>query len=101
LTIPKYWLEDHDAPFAELLRVVQTQCHPETYDYAYEDLVEWAGDPEVEERLAPFKEQLRQALRDPSQVPAGALWTAACYDDGSDEKFLRRLWRDLYGDEVP
>ena len=101
MSIPKYWLEDHDAPFAALLRVVHTQCHPESYDDAYEDLIEWAHDPEVAERLAAFKEQLRAALRDPSQVPAGALWTAAQYDDGNDQAFLERLWRDLYGGEVP
>jgi hypothetical protein len=100
LTIPKYWRKNPDAPFAALLSIVNTHCHPEAYDDAYEDLVESAHDPDADERLARFKEQLRQALRDPSQVPAGALWTAAKYDDGSDEKFLRRLWRDLYGDEV-
>jgi hypothetical protein len=101
LTIPKYWLDDPDAPFAALLRVVHTYCHPEAYDDAYDDLIEWATDPEVSDRFAAFKEQLREALRDPSRLPAGALSTAAQYDDGSDEKFLRRLWRDLYGDEVP
>jgi hypothetical protein len=33
------------------------------------------------------------------KLPEYALFTAAQYDDGSDEAFLRRLWRQLYGDE--
>jgi hypothetical protein len=46
-----------------------------------------------------FKAELRQALADPSQLPDDELSYAVQYDDGSPEKFLRRLWRDLYGDE--
>jgi hypothetical protein len=46
-----------------------------------------------------FKAELRRALADPSQLPAGELDEAVEYDDGSDEKFLRRLWHDLYGNE--
>ena len=46
-----------------------------------------------------FKTELAQALADPSQLPEGELDDAVEYDDGSDGNFLRRLWRDLYGDE--
>lgn len=46
-----------------------------------------------------FKDELREALADPSLLPSQALQLAAEYTDGSDEAFLRRLWRDLYGDE--
>ena len=47
-----------------------------------------------------FKSELRQALADPSQLPEDELLQCAVeYTDGSDEAFLRRLWRDLYGDE--
>ncbi len=46
-----------------------------------------------------FKSELRQALADPSQLPEDELSEAVEYTDGSDEAFLRRLWRDLYGDE--
>jgi hypothetical protein len=46
-----------------------------------------------------FKAELRRALADPSRPPAGELDDAVEYNDGSDEKFLRRLWHDLYGDE--
>jgi hypothetical protein len=35
----------------------------------------------------------------PGQLPGDELFDHVHYDDGSDEKFLRRLWRDLYGDE--
>ena len=31
--------------------------------------------------------------------PGDELAAAVEYDDGSDEKFLQRLWHDLYGDE--
>ncbi|MFL6072359.1 MAG: hypothetical protein ACJ73S_03070 [Mycobacteriales bacterium] len=95
-----FWRNNPDAPFATLLRVVEVHCHPESYDTAYEDLIDLARDPEPVEEMVRFKEQLREALGDPSRLPDGALFQAASFDDGSDEKFLRRLWRDLYGDEV-
>lgn len=73
---------------------------PEAYEEAYDDLIERARDPEPDDaEITVFKDQLHGALRDPSQLPKDALFEAAKYDDGSDEKFLRRLWRDLYGDE--
>ncbi len=46
-----------------------------------------------------FKAELRQALADPGQLPEGELDSAVEYNDESDEQFLQRLWRDLYGDE--
>ena len=46
-----------------------------------------------------FKSELRQALRDPGQLPDDELSESVEYDDGSDEAFLRRLWHELYGDE--
>jgi hypothetical protein len=48
-----------------------------------------------------FKSELREALRDPSQLPGDELFESVEYSDGSDEAFLGRLWRDLYGDETP
>jgi hypothetical protein len=44
-----------------------------------------------------FKSELREALRNPGQLPDGELSEAVEYD--GDEAFLRRLWHDLYGDE--
>ena len=46
-----------------------------------------------------FKREFREALRDPGQLPGDELWQSIEYSDGSDEAFLRHLWRDLYGDE--
>lgn len=94
-----WWLEDENAPFATLLGVVQTTCHPEVYYDNYQDLVDAAHDPQPGDRMRRFKEELRVALIDPSQVPANALSVAASYEEKSDEDFLRRLWHDLYGDE--
>ena len=48
-----------------------------------------------------FKRQLREALSDPSRLPGDELSEAVQYDEWSDEEFLQRLWRDLYGDETP
>jgi hypothetical protein len=48
-----------------------------------------------------FKSELREALRDPSQLPGDELFESVEYTDGSDEAFLHRLWRELYGNETP
>jgi len=54
---------------------------------------------EEDEEMRVFKSELREALRDPSQLPGDELGESVEYSDGSDEAFLRRLWHDLYGDE--
>ena len=64
----------------------------------YERLKRLAG-REDDRPLRIFKAELRQALGDPGQLPRGELDNAAEYTDENDEKFLRRLWRDLYGGE--
>ena len=95
-----YWQRHPDGPFATLIRLAATYCHPEADDEAYEDLVSLARSPEPDdEEMRVFKAELRQALADPSQLPDDELSYAVQYDDGSPEKFLRRLWHDLYGDE--
>lgn len=94
-----FWETDPDAPFATLLSVVAGCCHPEAWEDAYEDLQRIARDHADTDEMVRFKQELRQAIRDPSQVPDGALYRAAQYADGSDEKFLARLWRDLYPEE--
>ncbi|WP_300607846.1 hypothetical protein, partial [Trebonia sp.] len=53
------------------------------------------SDPE----MRVFKAELRHAITHPDQLRDDELFSHVQYDDGSDEKFLRRLWRDLYGDE--
>lgn len=95
----RFWQKNPDAPFALLLRVVETYCHPEAYDEAYDDLKQVVHMPERDPAFDRFKEQLIEAIHDPSRLPEGALFRAAQYDDGSAEKFLARLWRDLYPDE--
>lgn len=98
MLIDQFWHDDPDAPFAMLLSMVETYCHPEApadAEEALKRLVKRTDDPDV----IRFKQELREALRDPSQLPEDALFSAAEYSDGSDEAFLRRLWRDLYGDE--
>lgn len=94
-----WWLQEPDAPFATLLGIIQTHCHPEAYDEAYEDLQEVVKNPDRGPVWYRFKEELIEAIRDPNQIPPGSLRRAAQYDDGSPEKFLARLWHDLYPDE--
>jgi hypothetical protein len=95
-----YWERYPDAPFATLIAIAATYCSPDAYNEAYEELVSRSGSPRPDDgEIRKFKSELRQALADPSQLPGDELSEAVEYDDGSDEQFLRRLWRDLYGDE--
>jgi hypothetical protein len=83
-----------------LISVAATYCSPDAYDEAYKDLVSRARSPRPDDdEIRKFKSELRHALADPSQLPGDELFEAVEYDDGGDEQFLRRLWRDLYGDE--
>jgi hypothetical protein len=95
-----YWAKNPEGPFATLLAVAATYCHPEAYDGAYQDLVDRAQSPEPDdEEIRTFKTELREALANPSRLPDDELFKAVDYGDGSDASFLRRLWHDLYGDE--
>ena len=46
-----------------------------------------------------FKVELRQAIDHPGQVLGDVLFSHVGYEDSGTGAFLRRLWRDLYGDE--
>jgi hypothetical protein len=95
-----YWERHPDGPFSTLIAVAATYCSPDAYDGAYEDLVHRARSQDADDdEIRVFKSELRQGLAEPSRLPAGELSSAVEYDDGSDERFLRRLWRDLYYDE--
>jgi hypothetical protein len=95
-----YWARNPQGPFATLIGVAATYCHPEAYDDAYADLIARARSaaPEDEE-IRVFQQELREALADPGRLPDDELSKAVEYGDGSSEAFLRRLWHDLYGDE--
>ena len=93
-----YWERHPSGPFATLIAVAATYCSPDADADDYDRLKRLVK-REDNEQMQVFKAELRQALTDPSQLPAGELDEAVEYDDGSDEKFLRRLWHDLYGNE--
>jgi hypothetical protein len=93
-----YWEQHPDGPFATLVAVAATYCSPDADADDYERLKRLAK-REGDEQMHIFKAELLRALADPSQLPEGELDDAVEYNDGSDEKFLRRLWHDLYGDE--
>lgn len=88
-----------DTPFATLLDIAETYCHPEAWEGAYEQLRRLARERPDDPEMVRLKNELRAAIVDPSQVPRDDLFHAAEYDDGSGEKFLTRLWRDLYPDD--
>lgn len=93
---PFYWERHPDGPFATLIAVTTTYLDPEDYDL---DSLKELAKREDDEKMRVFKSELREALRDPSQLPDDELWESVEYADGSDEAFLRRLWHELYGDE--
>ena len=85
-------------PFGTLIGVAATYCSPDADPGDYERLKRLAARKD-DQQMRVFKAELRQALADPGQLPRGELDTAAEYSDENDQKFLRRLWRDLYGGE--
>lgn len=94
----RFWQDDPDAPFGTLLWMIEAHCHPEADEDASPALKRLVRRTDVPD-VPRFKEQPIAAIRDPSRLPPDALDAAAEYSDGSDEKFLARLWRDLYPDE--
>ena len=93
-----YWVRHPSDPFGTLISVAATYCSPDADPRDYERLKRLAA-REDDQQMRVFKAELRQALADPGQLPRGELDNAAEYSDENDEKFLRRLWRDLYGGE--
>ena len=93
-----YWERHPGGPFATLIEVTTSYLHPESDDI--DSLKRFAWRPDIEESRV-FKSELRQALGDPSQLPGDELFESVQYDDVNDEAFLKRLWRELYGDEAP
>jgi hypothetical protein len=93
-----YWERNPGAPFGLLIRIATTYLHPEVDQL--EELQRRAQRPGDEEMRA-FKAELRAAVSDPGQVPGDELSRHVEYEDGGPGAFLRRLWRDLYGEEPP
>lgn len=92
-----YWIRHPDGPFTTLIAVATTYLHPEADEL--ELLQDRAKDNDSDPEMRVFKTELRQAITRPGLLPGDELFSHVQYDDGSDEKFLHRLWRDLYGDE--
>jgi hypothetical protein len=95
---PFYWERHPDGPFATLIAVATSYLHPEIDDL---DALKRFAKSEDSQETRVFKSELREALRNPSSLPAGELFKSVQYDDDSEEAFLHRLWHDLYGDETP
>jgi hypothetical protein len=93
--MPFYWERHPDGPFVTLIGVAGNYLDPENYDL--DDLKALAE--RGNDKMKVFKSELREALRDPSQLPGDELFESVEYANGSDEAFLVWLWHELYGDE--
>jgi hypothetical protein len=96
------WVAGSDRRFATLLSYARTYLHPEVYNDAIDDLRYLLRLPE--DRQDPdtrrFKAELRMVILGQTEgLPPSALSEAAEYDDGDQDTFVRRLWRDLFPDE--
>ena len=94
--MPFYWERHPDGPFVTLIAVATSWLHPEIDDLG--GLKGFARRDDLDKARV-FKSELREALRDPSQLPLGELFGSVEYANGSDEAFLVWLWHELYGDE--
>ena len=99
--MPWYWERHPEGPFATLIAVATTYLDPEIYDLDSLNMLKALARRQDDEKMRVFKSELREAIRDPSQLPEGEhLYWCLEDDDGlADEAFLWRLWRELYGDE--
>lgn len=93
-----YWERHPEGPYATLIAVATSYLHPEVDDV---DSLKRFAKNQSSQKSQVFKSELREALKHPTTLPAGELFASVMYDEGSDEAFLRQLWRDLYGDETP
>ena len=93
-----YSERDPRAPFGILIRIVTTYLHPEADQF---ESLQWRAHGQDDEEMRAFKAELRAAVSDPGQVPGAELSRHVQHEDDSPGAFLRRLWRELYGDEPP
>lgn len=98
-----YWLNDPDVPFHTLLCVAGAYCHPEADAEAYGDLIRLARTRPEDPEVVRVKDELGRVLTgNTAGLHPDALFTAACYPDGSDIAFATRLWRHLFaGEQAP
>ena len=94
--MPFYWERHPDGPFVTLIAVAANYLDPENYNL---DHLQALAKRDNDEEMQVFKSELRQALRDPAQLPGDELFESVEYGNGSDEAFLIWLWHELYGDE--
>ena len=91
-----YWERHPDGPFATLIAVTATYCSPDADAEDYERLKRLA-ERDDDQRMRVFKEELRQALADPSQLPEDELDNAVEFTDENEAAFRATL-AGLYGD---
>jgi hypothetical protein len=91
-----YWNRHPDGPFVTLIQITTTYLHPESDDL---ESLQQRAHREDDREMQTFKAELREAIEDPGRLPDDELSRNVDFEDASPEAFLRRLWRDLYGDE--
>lgn len=104
-TNEQQWVAEPGRPFATLLSYARTYLHPEVYNDAIDDLRYLVGLPEEQQDpdTRRFKAELRLVILGQTDgLPPGALSEAAEYDDGDQDAYVRRLWRELFpGEPLP
>jgi hypothetical protein len=96
------WVRDRDKPFATLLSYCGTYLHPDVYYGGLEQLKYACSLPEEEQNIdtKQFIAELRRVIvGDRDELPKDAIFKACYYDDGSEEKFVKRLWSELFPNE--
>ena len=80
-----YWARNPQGPFATLIAVAATYCHPEVYNDAYAELVERVRSAAPEdEQIRVFRDELREALADPDSRPMANFQGRSTMSDGSN-----------------
>ena len=77
---PFYWERHPDGPFVTFIAVAATYLHPESDDL---DSLKAFARREGDGEMRVFKSELREALKDPGQLPGDELFESVEYDDAA------------------
>lgn len=96
----RFWYEGDTSAheFGWLYRLLEGFLHPEVNDF--DALYEFVRSDDPAAGL--FRQQLQEAMQNFDEEIEYHLDYITAYDDGSGDRYLRRVWRDLYpGEPVP
>jgi hypothetical protein len=96
----RFWGDQPELPYATMLAIIETYCHPSSWEGADGQLRVRARRPH-DPTMSSFKSELATTVLDPTVLHPRSLQEAAEYSDGSPESFLQNLWDKLYPSEDP